>query len=58
MYARTNARCSKVFSGARDPGYKTGGTEKFFSSLSNLYRFYSLYYVREYVGACFTAFDS
>ncbi|GJE97674.1 NAD-specific glutamate dehydrogenase [Phanerochaete sordida] len=30
-------------------GYKTGGTSKFFSALSNLYHFYSLYSARKYV---------
>ena len=34
-------------------GYKTGGTKKFFSALSNLYHFYSLYSARKYVGTCF-----
>ena len=34
-------------------GYKMGGTKKFFSALSNLYHFYSLYSARKYVGACF-----
>ena len=33
-------------------GYKTGGTKKFFSALSNLYHFYSLYSARKYVGMC------
>ena len=32
-------------------GYKMGGTKKFFSALSNLYHFYSLYSARKYVGA-------
>lgn len=31
-------------------GYKMGGTTKFFSALSNLYHFYSLYSTRKYVG--------
>jgi glutamate dehydrogenase len=31
-------------------GYKMGGTSKFFSALSNLYHFYSLYSARKYVG--------
>ena len=31
-------------------GYKMGGTTKFFSALSNLYHFYSLYSARKYVG--------
>lgn len=31
-------------------GYKMGGTKKFFSALSNLYHFYSLYSARKYVG--------
>lgn len=31
-------------------GYKQGGTSKFFSALSNLYHFYSLYSARKYVG--------
>ncbi|EKM49737.1 uncharacterized protein PHACADRAFT_265387 [Phanerochaete carnosa HHB-10118-sp] len=30
-------------------GYKMGGTNKFFSALSNLYHFYSLYSARKYV---------
>ncbi|EPT00228.1 hypothetical protein FOMPIDRAFT_1023833 [Fomitopsis schrenkii] len=30
-------------------GYKMGGTKKFFSALSNLYHFYSLYSARKYV---------
>ncbi|KAK7689852.1 hypothetical protein QCA50_006491 [Cerrena zonata] len=30
-------------------GYKMGGTTKFFSALSNLYHFYSLYSARKYV---------
>ncbi|KAF5382512.1 hypothetical protein D9615_003066 [Tricholomella constricta] len=30
-------------------GYKMGGTSKFFSALSNLYHFYSLYSARKYV---------
>ncbi|KAH9932722.1 NAD-dependent glutamate dehydrogenase [Epithele typhae] len=30
-------------------GYKTGGTKKLFSALSNLYHFYSLYSARKYV---------
>ncbi|CAL1713556.1 unnamed protein product [Somion occarium] len=30
-------------------GYKMGGTTKFFSALSNLYHFYSLYSTRKYV---------
>ncbi|KAE9386308.1 hypothetical protein BT96DRAFT_540930 [Gymnopus androsaceus JB14] len=30
-------------------GYKMGGTTTFFSALSNLYHFYSLYSVRKYV---------
>ncbi|RDB18899.1 NAD-specific glutamate dehydrogenase [Hypsizygus marmoreus] len=30
-------------------GYKTGGTSRFFSALSNLYHFYSLYSARKYV---------
>ena len=30
-------------------GYKQGGTSKFFSALSNLYHFYSLYSARKYV---------
>ncbi|KAF9778587.1 NADH-dependent glutamate dehydrogenase [Thelephora terrestris] len=30
-------------------GYKRGGTSKFFSALSNLYHFYSLYSARKYV---------
>ena len=34
-------------------GYKMGGTKKFFSALSNLYHFYSLYSARKYVGTCF-----
>ncbi len=33
-------------------GYKMGGTKKFFSALSNLYHFYSLYSARKYVGTC------
>ena len=33
-------------------GYKSGGTKKFFSALSNLYHFYSLYSARKYVGMC------
>ncbi len=32
-------------------GYKMGGTSRFFSALSNLYHFYSLYSARKYVGA-------
>jgi glutamate dehydrogenase len=32
-------------------GYKMGGTSHFFSALSNLYHFYSLYSARKYVGA-------
>lgn len=32
-------------------GYKMGGTTHFFSALSNLYHFYSLYSARKYVGA-------
>jgi glutamate dehydrogenase len=31
-------------------GYKMGGTTHFFSALSNLYHFYSLYSARKYVG--------
>lgn len=31
-------------------GYKQGGTKHFFSALSNLYHFYSLYSARKYVG--------
>lgn len=31
-------------------GFKMGGTTKFFSALSNLYHFYSLYSARKYVG--------
>lgn len=34
-------------------GYKMGGTKKFFSALSNLYHFYSLYSARKYVGTQF-----
>lgn len=32
-------------------GYKMGGTSHFFSALSKLYHFYSLYSARKYVGA-------
>lgn len=32
-------------------GYKMGGTTHFFSALSKLYHFYSLYSARKYVGA-------
>jgi glutamate dehydrogenase len=32
-------------------GYKMGATTHFFSALSNLYHFYSLYSARKYVGA-------
>jgi glutamate dehydrogenase len=32
-------------------GYKMGGTTSFFSALSNLYHYYSLYSTRKYVGA-------
>lgn len=32
-------------------GYRQGGTSKFFSALSNLYHYYSLYSARKYVGA-------
>ncbi len=32
-------------------GYKMGGTTHFFSALSNLYHYYSLYSARKYVGA-------
>lgn len=35
-------------------GYKMGGTTHFFSALSKLYHFYSLYSARKYVGAPFT----
>jgi glutamate dehydrogenase len=35
-------------------GYKMGGTTHFFSALSKLYHFYSLYSARKYVGASFT----
>jgi len=35
-------------------GYKMGGTTHFFSALSKLYHFYSLYSARKYVGALFT----
>ena len=38
-------------------GYKTGGTKKFFSALSNLYHLYSLYSARKYVGACAAGCD-
>ena len=38
-------------------GYKTEGTKKFFSALSNLYHFYSLYSARKYVGECGLNFD-
>ena len=31
-------------------GYKMGGTSQYFSALSNLYHFYSLYSARKYVG--------
>jgi glutamate dehydrogenase len=31
-------------------GYKMGATTHFFSALSNLYHFYSLYSARKYVG--------
>jgi glutamate dehydrogenase len=31
-------------------GYKMGGTSHFFSALSKLYHFYSLYSARKYVG--------
>jgi glutamate dehydrogenase len=34
-------------------GYKMGGTTHFFSALSKLYHFYSLYSARKYVGALF-----
>ena len=37
-------------------GYKMGGTTHFFSALSKLYHFYSLYSARKYVGASFTPF--